>query len=144
MEIKATLIDFDRIQRMVFGLSEIDQNKVIKEGLKSATAIFIRAGRANLKSRLKGKEGTNNLMNSFKNKIKRNKLGTLAGFSEIGHHAHLVDSGTTIRTTNKGANRGSVIGNNFWSDAIEANQSEAINTVYIGIQRGIEKMINRN
>lgn len=144
MEIQATLIDYQKVYKSIEGLSDFEKDKVIKDGLRSATAIFIKAGRSNLRSRLKGSKGTNNLMNSFRNKLKRNKLGALAGFNGFGAHAHLVDLGTVDRYTKSGAYRGKNTGNKFWTDAIEQNQTKAIDAVYSGIERSINKIILRS
>lgn len=144
MEIQTTLIDYNRIYKAIDGLSDVHKDKVIKQGLKAATGIFVRAGRTNLRSRLIGKRGTGNLAKSFKNKIKRRKLGSVAGFSFLGSHAHLLDRGTNNRYTKKGFYRGKMKGNSFWTDAIESNESAAISKVYEGIERGINKIIMRN
>ena len=34
--------------------------------------------------------------------------------------------------------------NNFWMDAIEANKGQALEEVYKGIQRGINRILDRN
>ena len=143
MELQATLINFDRLYRLIDGLKDVDKDKVIKEGLRQAGNVFVRAGRQRLKSRLKG-TGKGGLMKSFKTKVKRNKLGALAGFAVGGQHSHLVDLGTEERTTNKGKNRGKMSGNNFWTDAIKSSQNQAMDKVYDGIERGITRILKRN
>ena len=145
MEVQTTLIDFDKVYSLINGLKDIDKDKAIKEGLRAATNIFINAGRTNLRARMKSKKGdSGNLLKSFKNKLKRNSLGAIAGFNQLGMHAHLLDLGTEERTTKSGANRGKVTANNFWSDAIRSNESAAISKVYEGIERGVTRILNRN
>ena len=113
MQIQATLIDYNRVYSAISGLSDIEKDKVIKAGLRAATTIFIRAGKSNLMARLKGDKTTGNLKKSFRTKVKRTKLGALAGFSQLGMHAHLLDSGTVNRTTKSGRNRGVMPANHF-------------------------------
>ena len=114
MDVQTTLIDFEKVYRLIDGLSNIDKDKSIKEGLRAATNVFINAGRTNLRSRMKSKKGdSGNLLKSFKNKLKRKSLGALAGFNQLGMHSHLIDMGTEERTTSKGYNRGKVTANNF-------------------------------
>jgi len=145
MEVQTTLIDLDKVYKLIDGLSTIDKDKTIKAGLRAATNVFINAGRANLKARMKSKEGdSGNLLKSFKNKLKLSSLGALAGFNQFGMHSHLLDMGTEERTTSKGYNRGKVTANNFWTDAIHSNESTAIDKVYEGIERGVTRILNRN
>jgi hypothetical protein len=145
MDIQATLIDFDKVYRLIDGLSDIDKDKSIKSGLRAASNVFINAGRANLKARMKDKKGVSgNLGKSFVSKLKRSSLGALAGFNGNGNHSYLIDMGTENRTTKSGANRGKVTANNFWTDAIRSNETNAIAKVYEGIERGVTRILNRN
>ena len=144
MQIKATLIDYDRVYAAISELSNIEKDKVIKAGLRAATTIFIRAGKSNLMARLKGDKTTGNLKKSFRTKVKRTKLGALAGFSQLGMHAHLLNSGTVNRTTKSGRNRGVMPANHFWTDAITNNEGAAISKVYDGIERAVTKILLRN
>jgi len=145
MEVQTTLLDFDRVYKLIDGLSDIDKDKSIQAGLRAATNVFINAGRTNLKVRMKDKKGdSGNLLKSFKSKLKSNSLGALAGFNQLGMHAHLLDLGTQERTTSKGYNRGKVTGNSFWTDAINSNENTALNKVYEGIENGINKILMRN
>lgn len=144
MELQATLIDYNKVFKALAGLSDIEKDKVIKAGLRTATNVFLRAGRSNLRARLKNKKGTGNLNKSFRSKLKRNSLGALGGFNQLGMHSHLLDRGTANRTTRSGANRGRMTANNFWTDAINNNQSTAVSKVYEGIERGINRIILRS
>lgn len=140
MQLQATLIDYNRVFNSIQSLSDVEKDKAIKDGLRSATAVFLNAGRANLRNRLKrGRKTTGNLMKAFRNKLKKNKLGALAGFNGLGMHSHLVDKGTQHR-----GKTGKMPANNFWTDAINSNQNKAIEKVYQGIERGMNKLISRN
>lgn len=144
MQIQATLIDYDRVYSAISGLTNIEKDKTIKAGLRSATSVFIRAGRSNLRARLSGNKTTGNLLKSFRNKVKRTKLGAIAGFNQLGMHAHLLDNGTVNRTTRSGANRGVMPANHFWTDAITNNEGAAIAKVYDGIDRAVTRILLRN
>ena len=94
-------IDRENIQYFIYNLENFEKDKAIRSGLRSAVNVFRVKGRANLRSRIlrHGKQ-TNHLMNSFTNRVKRNKLGALSGFARPGgNHAHLVDAGTKVRRT---------------------------------------------
>lgn len=143
MEINGTLIDYNRVYEAISSLKDVEKDKVIKEGLRNATRLFVTAGKRNLTARSK-KTGKGNLIKYFRNKLKKYKLGALAGFSQKGRHSHLVDLGTVKRTTKKGQNRGTMPANKFWTDAIQANENKAIERVYEGIERGIHKLMMRN
>jgi hypothetical protein len=144
MELQISIIDLERVYRSIENLNSFQKDKAVQTGLKFAGALFIRKGRANLKERMKNRSGvTGNLLRSFRNKLKRQKLGVLAGFNSKGSHAHLVDRGTQERTTKKGYNRGKVEGNRFWTDSIESNKNEAIENIFTGIERAITRILNR-
>jgi len=144
MELEGRLIDFDRVYQAIENLNNFEKDKAVQAGLKSATALFIQAGKANLKARMKNKKGdSGTMLKSFKNKVKRAKLGALAGFSAGGAQAHLLDRGTDYRFTKKGKYRGKIIANNFWTDAIKQNEDAAIDKVYSGIERAIQNLINK-
>lgn len=139
-------IDRENIQYLVDNLEDFEKDKAIKSGLRSAVNVFRVKGRANLRSRLlyHGKQ-TNHLMNSFTNRVKRNKLGALAGFDRPGgNHAHLVDAGTKVRTTKGGANRGIMPANRFWSDAKVSEENRAMSALYQGVQKAVQRINNRS
>jgi len=142
MELEVNLIDFDKIYKAIENLNGVQSDKVIQQGLKDAAKLFINAGKDNLKNRLID-TGRNELLTSFRTKLKRAKLGALAGFNTGGSAAHLVDSGTEERYNKKGQYRGKVIGNHFWVDAILQNQNEAIDKIYSGIERGIMNLMTK-
>lgn len=145
--IGAKIIGIERINRLVADLQEIDQNKAIKAGLRKGAMVFIRLGRSTLRSR--NNKHTGNLMKSFRVRVKRRKLGSLAGFSMnysrmsedgYGSHSWLVDRGTVQRWTKKGQNRGIMPASYFWTDTKEQGSSEAIRAIEQGIHDAVKQM----
>lgn len=139
-------IDRENIQYLVNNLEDIEKDKAIRSGLRSAVNVFRVKGRSNLRSRNLGHgKQTNHLMNSFTTRVKRNRLGALSGFDRPGgNHAHLVDSGTKIRKTKSGANRGIMPANRFWSDAKISEEGKALNAVYQGVRKAVQRINNRS
>ena len=133
------IIDINRVSLAISELKDIDESKVIKSGLRQATKFLVNKGKANIKVKKSG-----NLYNSMTNKVKRRKLGALAGFNALGRHAHLIDSGTTKRYTSKGFYRGQVTGNNFWTQAVSTNGTQALEILYDGIEKAVDKIMVRN
>ena len=145
--IGAEIVGIDRIYGLVSDLRQIDQNKAIKAGLRRGANIFIRAGRANLKAR--NNEKTGNLMKSMRTRVKKRKLGALAGFSMnysrmkeegYGSHSWLVDRGTKKRETKSGHNRGIMPASYFWTDTKNEAGSSAIREIENGIVTAVERM----
>lgn len=143
--IQVKQIDRESIQYLVNHLEDFEKDKAIRSGLKDAVNVFKVKGRANLRSRLlrHGKQ-TNHLMNSFTNRVKRNKLGALSGFDRPGgNHSHLVDMGTKVRRTKKGENRGIMPANHFWNDAKVSEEGKAMDALYLGVQKAVERINTR-
>ena len=143
--IQVKLIDREAIIYLVDNLEDFEKDKAIKSGLRSAVNVFRVKGRSNLRTRLMhhGKQ-TNHLMNSFTTRVKRNRLGALSGFDRPGgNHAHLVDSGTKLRRTKSGANRGVMPANKFWEDAKVSEEGKAMNALYQGVERAMQRIRDR-
>ena len=143
--IQASIVDKDSILYLVRNLENFEKDKAIKSGLRSAVNIFRIKGRSNLRARLlhHGKQ-TNHLMNSFTNRVKRNKLGALAGFDRPGgNHSHLVDRGTKRRYTKSGAYRGIMPSNLFWTDTEKTEEARALQAVYEGTQKAVQRINSR-
>ena len=140
--------DIDRLDRILYGLTELEKSAVIDKGLKDATAVLLNEGRRNLKQSLSKKpvnvaKRTGGLERSFTNNIKRKKLAGYAGFKRPeGAPAHLVDSGTADRWTKSGAYRGRVTGTKFWRRAIDAKAVEALDILFESVERSINKIVN--
>lgn len=143
MQVK--LIDREAVLYLVDQLETFEKDKAIKSGLRSAVNVFRVKGRSNLRSRLlrHGKQ-TNHLMKSFTARVKRNKLGALSGFDRPGgNHSHLVDAGTKMRYTKNGRKRGIMKGNKFWSDAAASEEGKAMDALYKGVGRAVQRINNR-
>ena len=147
VKIGAEILGLDRINRLVADLLDIDQNKAIKAGLRRGANIFIRTGRQNLKAR--NNEKTGKLMKSMRTRVKKRKLGALAGFSMnysrmaeegYGSHSWLVDRGTVKRETKKKQNRGIMPASYFWTDTKNQAGSGAIREIENGIITAVERM----
>lgn len=147
IRIGAEIIGIKRINRLVADLQEIDKNKAIKAGLQKGAMVFIRLGRSTLRSR--NNKHTGNLMKSFRVRVKKRSLGSLAGFSMnysrmaeegYGSHSWLVDRGTVQRWTKKGQNRGIMPASYFWTDTKEQGGSEAIRAIEQGIHDAVIQM----
>lgn len=142
MQVK--LIDREAVVYLVEQLEAFEKDKAIKSGLRAAVNVFRVRGKSNLRDRLKrpGK-GTNHLMNSFTTRVKRNKLGALAGFDKWGAHSHLVDLGTRKRPHPITGNSGIMPANRFWSDAKVSEEGKAMDALYKGVERAVQRINNR-
>lgn len=144
-------INKEDIIYLVRELEDFEKDEAIRYGLKNAINIFRVKGKSNLNERLlrHGKQ-TNHLMNSFTTRVKRNKLGALAGFDRPGgNHAHLVDMGTLKRYTKgrggkpKGVYTGVMPANYFWKDAQKTEEPKAMRAVYEGVQKAVDRINER-
>lgn len=141
------MVGVERIYRLVDDLRQIDQNTAIKAGLRRGANVFIRTGRQNLRAR--NNEKTGNLMKSMRTRVKKRKLGALAGFSMnysrmkeegYGSHSWLVDRGTVKRKTKAGYNRGIMPASYFWTDTKNEAGPAVIREIEKGIITAVERM----
>ena len=146
VKIGAEIVGIERINRLVADLRQIDQNKAIKAGLRRGANVFIRTGRSNLKAR--NNEKTGNLLKSMRTRVKKRKLGALAGFSMnysrmaeegYGSHSWLVDRGT-VKRDKTGPNRGIMPASYFWTDTKNEGGTAAIREIENGIITAVERM----
>lgn len=143
--------DYQALQRMLTGVSNVDQRKAILQALKQGARAIARVGKKNLKS--KNKKKTGNLLGSINTKAIRKIVSAYAGFKRSGvkkgNHAHLVDRGTAKRWTKKGAYRGSVsrvspyTGTKFWTTAVQTEAPEAMRRVTDIIYDELSKITSR-
>lgn len=143
--IQVSIVDRENLQYLVSNLEDFEKDKALKSGLRAASNVFRVKGRSNLRARLlhHGKQ-TDHLMNSFTTRVKRNKIGALAGFDRPGgNHAHLVDEGTKRRYTKSGRDRGVMPGNRFWSDTKETEENKAMQAVYEGVKKVVQRINER-
>lgn len=147
--LKVEVHNLNEILHSIDHLTDIEKDRAVKSGLRAAGAVFIRAGRKNLKARLKpaserkDKGIPGNLMGSFTNRVKKSKPGVLAGFNGYGAHAHLVDMGTQKRKHPITKTSGVMPANRFWRDTKDANESAALLKIEEGIGRAITRIMDR-
>lgn len=134
---------YDDLRTLLNNLEVLVEKKEITEGEKAAARYLITKGRERLKTRLK-KSHSNNLMRSFTYRMRKKNAGVLVGFKRPeGSAAHLVDKGTKDRITARGANRGSITGNNFWSDTRTNDSDKAMEIMMNAIEASIDKILLR-
>jgi len=143
------IIGLEGINDMLHQLSDIESNKAIKAGIRKAVNLLRRGGIRRLKERMKNPEGvTGNLLKAFQVKVKKNKLGGLAGFGMIvdtrggkirAMHAYIVDEGTGKRTRNSGASTGKMPALHYWTDT----RNEDMDSAYAEVLKGTEAAILR-
>lgn len=143
----------ERVLHVLDDLRDIDKDRAVKSGLRSAGSVFKSAGMKNLRPRLLGasaKRGLyrskgrtpGNLLSSFVVRVKKRKPGVLTGFTAKGAHAHLVDSGTGHRYY-KGMSRGIMPANRFWRDTKTQNEGKAADALYISVKKAVERINNK-
>lgn len=149
--IQVTTEGKENIHYLIRNLEDFEKDKAVKSGLRAGASVFQRKGKSNLKGRL-GRHSTGSLLGSFQIRVKRNKPGVLAGFrrstryvhySKAGNHAHLVDLGTKERKTTIGKSRGVMPANRFWTDAATTEKDKAMQKVYEGVKRCVERINER-
>jgi hypothetical protein len=114
--------DMEKFQRALNQIADIDRRAVEAGVLRRGMNEVVAAGKSNLASR--NGTVTGRLKKSFSTRVKRKKDYAVAyggfkrGAGYGGNIAHIVDRGTVMRRTSKGANRGKMRGSMFWTDAV--------------------------
>ena len=143
------------VEQAVAELHDIDKNKAIRAGLRSAGGYLSRQGKKRLRERAYTKNGrltrqgkkdlaAHNLFNAFVVRVKRHSLGALVGFNHRGYHAHLVDRGTQKRPHPITGSSGIMPANYFWSDTASQEYSTAIDMMKETISRAVTRIMTRN
>lgn len=136
--------DYIKIMNALSDMSKLEREAIIQKAIQEGLDIVVRQGKSNLASS-GTKVRTGNLKGSFKKITKKTQLKGYAGFSRPkGSAAHLIDRGTKVRQTKKGANRGSVTGNYFWTRAVESTKDKAMQELMDSIKKTLDNIINRN
>lgn len=140
---KITEEDKENILWLVRELEDFEKDKLLRTGLLDAAAVFKSVGRRLLKSRMKRPNGvTGNLLKSFRRRVKKRRLGVLAGFNlPEGSHAWLVDLGTTPRST-KTHDTGIMPALRYWSDA-EKSGGRAIERISEAVRKKVQQLNER-
>jgi len=129
----------------------VKRSPEIKAAFKEASKYLISKGRSRLKSRMKNSAS---ISRSMTYQLFRNKKGSLVGFKIpasaalpedkwLCMRAAVFNTGTKIRRTKKGYNRGVIKGNKFWTDTNEADTPAAMNIITNAIQASISKIMSR-
>lgn len=144
--IEIKVIDREAMLHLVQGLQAFEKDKALQSGLRAGANVFQRGGMRRLKQRMKKPSGvTGNLLKSFAVRVKRNRPGALSGFeygeNGGGNHSWLVDMGTDERHHKKSGRRtGAGRALKYWSDTREQDYPKAIDQVYNGIERAVNRM----
>ena len=148
------IIGQDRINAMLQQLNDIDSNKSVKAGIRKGVNLLRRGGIRRLKERMKSPEGvTGNLLKAFRVKVKKNKLGGLAGFGMAvdtqggtirAMHAFIVDLGTGQRAREKGGSTGKMPALHYWTDTRNEDMDNAIGEVLKGTEVALTKILGKN
>ena len=143
-------IDRDAVNYLVRNLENFEKDRAVKSGLLSAGNVFKAGGKSRLKRSMKSGSGgvTGNLLRSFQVRVKKSKPGVLIGFRQGkggGSHAHLIDRGTSERfwKTKKKKSTGRVIGNAFWTDTETQDYPQAMDKLYGGIEKAVNRISSR-
>ena len=131
-------------------MSNVDQGNTIQTALRQGAKVIQDAGKSNLA--IRNKSVTGNLKKSFSIKVVKKKAYALSGFrrsapkkgTKGGNHSYLVDRGTTKRYTTQGYYRGAAKGTLFWTDAVENNGGQALNTLMDAIYKSLSDITRRN
>lgn len=141
--------DYERMQKMLSQLSEVDKKATIQRALSAGAKLMQAAGKSNLEQKNKVKTG--NLKKSFGLRVMKKKAYALAGFKRPGGaHAHLIDGGTVQRYTKRGLYRGSISkgkpksGSLFWTEAVQSQGQAALNKIMDAIYQSLEDIARRN
>ena len=147
------IIGEDRINAMLQQLNDIDSNKSVKAGIRKGVNLLRRGGIRRLKERMKSPEGvTGNLLKAFQVKVKKNKLGGLAGFGMAvdtqggtirAMHAFIVDLGTAERERQNGGSTGKMPALHYWTDTRNEDMDNAVGEVLKGTEQAILKIMSK-
>lgn len=151
MSNEVQILGQQRINEMLKQLNSIEQNKAVKAGIRKGVNLLRQGGIRRLKERMKKPEGvTGNLLKAFQVKVKKNKLGGLAGFGMVtdtqggkirAEHAYIVDAGTGERTRANGASTGKMPALRYWTDTKNEDMEKAINAVLDGTEKAMIKIM---
>jgi hypothetical protein len=142
-------INRDEVLYLIRNLEDFEKDKAVKHGLMSTGKVFKTGGKRRLKNSMKsGCQGvTGNLLQSFHVRLKRSKPGVLAGFKHEkngGSHANLIDKGSNERYwKTKHKSTGRIIASRFWSDTEAQDYPKAVDKLYIGIEKAVNRISSR-
>lgn len=133
--------DYQRFMQKLKKLSVVEQTAIVSKGIREGLNEILKQGKSNLAAR--NGAHTGNLKKSFKISINKKESKGYSGFKRPeGSIAHIIDRGTTVRTTKLGYNRGKIIGSNFWTDAVEDKSGAALKELKDSIEISISRITN--
>ena len=136
--------DYVKIMNLLSDLSYLEKEAIIAKGIQEGLKIIVEQGKQNLSnSGTKVRKG--NLKSSFKVLLKKKDLKGYGAFKRPqGNIAHIIDRGTQKRSTKKGANRGMVKGNYFWTNAVKDKKEKAQQELMDSVIKSVENIMKRN
>lgn len=122
-------------------LTEKEGNSLKLGSIKAAFTPIIKEARSNLDSSVKKRSG--NLRKSIGTIGKSRPSGVYvaAGAKIKGKHFHIINSGTSERTTKKGVSRGSVPGFLFFDNAVTKHLGKFAEYLQIAFNARMEKFM---
>lgn len=140
LKVGTEFIGLDSVLARTDRLGRLLASPYVREGLRQGAELLRREGQSKLSTLLKGYQ-TGRLMRSADTLTKRGY--SLAGFRRGkggGNHSHLVDRGTTHRYTRKGAYRGTMPSNLFWTSTRQTHARRAGDKVIRGLQIALQQV----
>lgn len=147
--IEVKQINRDEVEYLIRNLADFEKDKAIKGGLAAAGSVFMSGGKSRLRQRMKRTgASTGNLLRSFQVRVKKSKPGVLIGFrqgKDGGSHAHLIDQGTNQRYWKTRGRKyvGLVTATRFWSDTEAMDYPKAMDKLYLGIEKAVNRISSR-
>lgn len=150
---KIELFGFTELNQFFETLARADQRKVIMDSFRIGGKPLISLSRQLLKSQLKRKSTSRNLEKSMgfvpgrgsrSSVFVSAKIGARKFFPHRGFHGHLVNSGTTSRSTRRGFNRGTMPGNAFFDRAFSQTEGQMTSASADYILQALNKLVQRN
>lgn len=144
--------DLAHVQKQLSMLENVEQQRVVQQGLQDGVRVFREEGKRTLKNSMSrdawnvtmrnrmAKRRGGSLYKAISTKVIKRKGKGYAGFGKNGHHAHLVDSGTKNRWKSNGEYTGSVKGSRFWRKAFDNKKQEAARILMESIRISIQRL----
>jgi len=140
----------DKLEAFFRSMSRADRYAMVMRAYEVATKPLIDESKGQLVRKLKRRSRTMNLYNSLgmvKSAKKGNsnyvtaKVGARKYRPFAGFHGHLVDAGTTTRSTRKGYNRGRMPASHFFTDSVNNSEQKVTSEMVSAMRAELEKEI---
>ncbi len=137
IHVDAKTFGLEGVMTRVERLGRVTTSPYVREGLRQGAEHLRLSGRGRLTTLLKGYQ-TGRLVRSMSAEMgKRGRMASYAGFRrgrDGGNHAHLVDQGTVARYTRRGAYRGVMPANRFWTTTRMSERANVEEKVLRGLR----------